>query len=267
MHPILIKDFFVNIHTYGVMVALGFLAGYFWMHYSARKVGDDPNQIADISLWVLISGVIGARLLFVLIKIDNFKDDPIAAFKIWEGGLVLYGGIIAAILVGIWLIKKKKMNLYRTADVAMPCVMLGLSIGRWGCLMVGCCFGKVCDSLPWAIHFHEVEGSMLPHKFFDLPLHPTQVYMSLNALLIFLVLTAVLKWRRFEGQVFYLCLILYSITRSIIECFRGDNVQRVYFGPLSTSQWISIGVGAIALWQYVSLHRKATKRGATNQKN
>jgi phosphatidylglycerol---prolipoprotein diacylglyceryl transferase len=258
MHPVLFHNSLCDIHTYGALVAFGLLAGYFRMQYSARKLGDDPDRIADVALWVLICGFLGARLLYVVVRFDEkYRHDPIGVFKIWEGGLVLYGGIITALLVGLWLIRKKGMNFHRSADITMPCVMLGLTFGRWGCLMSGCCFGQKAPDLPWAITFPAIEGSMVPGDFQGTPLHPTQIYMSLNALAIFVILTLVLRRRRFEGQVFYLSLILYSISRSIIECFRGDNEERGYFGPLSTSQWISLVVVLFALWRYVACWKKA----------
>jgi phosphatidylglycerol:prolipoprotein diacylglycerol transferase len=259
MHPILFKIFGFEVHSFGFMVALGFLAGYFWMRYSAEKTGENPDRIADLSLWVLLSGIIGARLLFVLVHLDQYRNKPLEIIMIWKGGLVLYGGLLAAIIAGAWIVRKKDMNFLRTADVVMPCTMLGLAIGRWGCLMVGDCYGRIAQDLPWAIRFPDVPGSLMDPGLIGQPLHPTQIYMSLNAIVIFVILTLVLRKRRFEGQVFFLCLILYSITRSIIELFRGDNVERGYLGPLSTSQWISLFVVIFAIWQYIQRHRGASK--------
>jgi phosphatidylglycerol:prolipoprotein diacylglycerol transferase len=260
MHPILFKIFGFEVHSFGFMVALGFLAGYFWMRYSAEKTGDNADRIADLSLWVLLSGIVGARLLFVIVHADQYRHNPIEIIMIWKGGLVLYGGLIGAVAAGAWLVRRKGMNFFRTADIAMPCVMLGLSIGRWGCLMVGDCYGRLATGLPWAIRFPDVPGTLMAPKLIDQPLHPTQIYMSLNALVIFVILTLVLRRRRFEGQVFLLCLILYSITRSVIEVYRGDNEERGYLGPLSTSQWISLAVVLFALWQYVLRYRRETRK-------
>ena len=159
------------------------------------------------------------------------------------------------------------MNFHRTADVALPCVMLGLGIGRWGCMMVGCCFGNIAPDLPWAVRFPDLPDSIMMQTHPDLigqPLHPTQLYMSLNAFAIFVILSLVLRRRKFEGQVFYLCLILYAISRSTIEFFRGDNEDRVYFGPLSTSQWISIAVALFAIWMYI-LRRRRAAAGTTGK--
>lgn len=276
MHPILFKVLGYEIHSFGFMVALGFLAGYFWMRYSARKVGEDPDKIADISLLVLLSGIVGARLLYVMVHIEDYSSNPLEVVMIWKGGLVLYGGLIASLVAGFVLVKKKNLDFHRTADVSMPCVMLGLMIGRWGCLMVGDCYGRLAPDISWAIRFpgEAVEGlpgrlipvndgCLIPPDLLNQPLHPTQIYMSLNAFLIFVILVLVLRRRQFEGQVFYLCLILYSISRGIIELFRGDNTERGYYGPLSTSQWIGAIVVVFALYQYFIRRSKARKGAAT----
>ncbi len=256
MYPILVKIFGYPVHSFGFMVAVGFLAGYFWMQHSARKMGENPDRIADLFLWVLISGIVGARLLYIMIHPCSLAE----AFMIWKGGLVLYGGVLAAILAGAWIVKKKGMDFLQTADIAMPCVMLGLSIGRIGCLLVGDCYGKPAPDLPWAISFPNVPGSMMPTDRLNVPLHPTQIYMALNAILLSIVLTVVLKKRSFKGQVFCLSLILYSVTRSVIEIFRGDNEARGYLGSLSTSQWISAAVIVFALWKYISLRQKSFRK-------
>jgi len=258
MFPVLFKIFGFDIHSFGVMVALGFLAGYLWMRYAAERMEEDADRIADLSLWVLLAGIVGARLLFVLVHRNEYVDHPLEALMIWKGGLVLYGGILGAMLTGFLIIKRRGMSFHRTADIVMPCLMLGLAIGRWGCLMVGDCYGRVASDLPWAIRFPNIAGSMMPHTLIDRPLHPTQIYMSLNAFLLFLILTVVLRRRRFEGQVFYIGLMLYAISRSIIECYRGDNLERGYFGPLSTSQWISVVIALLALWRYVVARRNAS---------
>ena len=276
MHPVLFKVLGYEIHSFGFMVALGFLAGDFWMRLTARKLGEDPDKIADISLLVLLSGIVGARLLYVLVHLDEYSSKPLEVVMIWKGGLVLYGGLIASMIAGYFLVKARRLNFLNTADVCMPCVMLGLVIGRWGCLLVGDCYGRIASNLPWAIRFpgQEVpglpeklipvkEGCLIPPDLLNQPLHPTQIYMSLNALLIFIILVLVLRKRRFKGQGFFLCLILYSISRGIIELFRGDNVERGYLGPLSTSQWIGIVVVVFALYQYITRMARARKEQGT----
>ena len=145
-----------------------------------------------------MASLLGARLLYVLIEYKYFIDNPLEAFKIWKGGLVFYGGMIAAMAAGLIYIRKHDMPLWRVGDIVAPSLAIGQAIGRWGCFFAGCCYGVKTD-VPWAITFTNPK-SLAP---LDIPLHPTQIYLSLNALVIFGILMWLLKRKSFDGQVLW----------------------------------------------------------------
>ena len=259
MYPILGEVFGRQIPAFGVMVALGFLMGYWFASAQARKTGiTKPEVIGDLLMWLLLGGIAGARILYVTIHWNKYSSDPISAFKIWEGGIVYYGGFLGAFLAAVIFCRKHKLSLSAIGDLCMPGAMLGQGIGRIGCLLVGDDFGKVApEGLPWAITFpRNMPGSLMPPDMTGIPLHPAQLYMMTQSLIIFFILWMVLKRRKFEGQVMYLGLMLYPIGRSICELYRADDEARgIYFG-LSTSQWISIPLFLLGLVGYLRLRQR-----------
>lgn len=283
MFPILAEPFGFPIRAFGVMVALAFLAGYWFSMREARRTGQiDERVIGDLLMWVLIGGLVGARLLYVIVRWDpDFKNRPIQeVLYIWQGGIVSYGGFIGAFLAGWIFTRRHRIPFLKLGDICMPGVLLGQAIGRIGCLLVGDDYGKVADGLPWAIRFPSPKGPgdlfgitvpyrghppLLREELWDKYLHPTQLYMMAQAFCIFLILAWVARRKRFEGQVLFLALILYPIGRSICEVFRADDAERgTYFGgALSTSQLISIPVILIGIAGYVIARRRARERAAS----
>ena len=167
MHPILLKIGPITIYSYGVMIALGIITGLFLARRQARKEGIDPDKIIDIIFYLLITALVGARLLFVLMNFTEYIADPLAILKIWEGGLVFYGGLVPAVAVGIWYIKRLGLPLWQVADIFAPSLAIGHAMGRIGCFFAGCCYGAFCD-LPWAVTFTDPR-SLAPQ---GVPLHP-----------------------------------------------------------------------------------------------
>jgi phosphatidylglycerol:prolipoprotein diacylglycerol transferase len=262
MHPVLVEFLGLKIGSFGVLVALGYLAGLFCTLRLAKGRGVDPGLVNDLLLWVVVGGVLGARLLYVLVHPSEFRASPLDVLAIWKGGLVFYGGFAGAFLLGALFLRRRKASFLDVADVCMPGAFLGLSIGRWGCFLVGDDHGRV-TGVPWAVRFPDVPGSLLPRELIGQPLHPTQIYLSINALLIFLILLAVLRHRAFRGQVLWCALALYSAGRFFIEFYRGDDDARGIVGPLSTSQWIGIPLfilGVALLWRGWRLRRSGAER-------
>jgi len=258
MYPVLFTLYGFDVHAFGFMVSLGFIGGWICLQYTATRSGIALEKIQTFFPCILVSGILGARLLFVLVHLETYINHPLEIVMIWRGGYVMYGGFLLALLTIFLLARKKGIPFLALGDAILPCSMLGLFIGRWGCFFIGDCHGKpASESLAWAIRFPRIEGSMIPEELINLPLHPTQIYMSLNGLLLFGLTLWILFRRRFQGQVLMTGLILYGLGRTVIECFRGDDKARGYFGPLSTSQWISIGLVLFALWAYRYLDRKA----------
>ena len=242
MHPILLQVGSLKLYTYGFFVALGFIIAIWFTKRNARFYGVPDQMVSDLFLTVLISALAGARILYVLINIDAYRDNFLDIFKIWNGGLVFFGGFIGGALGAIIFLRIKKMDIWKTADVISPGLALGHSVGRFGCLFAGCCYGKSC-SLPIAITFTNPD-SLAP---LNVPLHPTQLYMIASNFVLFLILLAIQRRKRFNGMVFLSYIMLYSAFRSIIEFFRGDFRGTFFFDFLSLSQGIGLLVSCIAL--------------------
>ncbi len=242
MHPILLQVGSLKLYTYGFFVALGFIIAIWFTRRNARFYGVPDQMVSDLFLTVLISAIAGARLLYVLINIDAYRDNLLDIFKIWNGGLVFFGGFIGGVLGAIIFLRIKKIEIWKTADVLSPGLALGHSVGRFGCLFAGCCYGKSC-SLPIALTFTNPD-SLAP---LNIPLHPTQLYMIASNFVLFLILLAIQRRKRFNGMVFLSYIMLYSVFRSIIEFFRGDFRGNFFFDFLSLSQGIGFLVSCIAL--------------------
>ncbi len=222
MHPIA----FGPIHWYGVMVALGFMAGLWTASLRAPLSGVNSEKVVDLGPWLIVGTIIGARTLYVISYWqESFAGRPfIDVFKVWQGGLVFYGGLIGATAAGMLYLRIHKMPIWKTADVVAPSIALGYVFGRIGCLLNGCCYGRACD-LPWAISF-PAENPLHPPTY---PVHPTQIYESLLNLGLYGALAWLYRHKKFDGQVFGAYLISYAFLRSFVELFRGDYGERQHF--------------------------------------
>ncbi len=250
MHPVLIEFGFVKIFTYGLLVASGFFAAIFFASRLGRQDGLDPQQIIDLCFYILISSLVGARILYVIVEFDYFAQHPLDIFKFWKGGLVFYGGLILAVIVAYVYMKKKEMPIWKTADVLAPSIAIGQVIGRWGCYFAGCCYGVKTD-VPWAVVFTDPK-SLAP---LNIPLHPTQIYLSLNAIVIFGILMWLRRHKSFDGQIIWSYGVLYSIGRFIIEYYRGDDRGYAVESLLSTSQFIGLFVLAVSIFMLIVMRR------------
>jgi phosphatidylglycerol---prolipoprotein diacylglyceryl transferase len=227
------------LHTYGAMLALAFLAGLWVTHYQAKKAGLNPNQMTDLAVYTLVGGLIGAKLLLVIVEWPAYASWSGLATVLHVGG-VFYGGFLGALPVAFWYARRHQLDAWRSADVLAPGVALGQSLGRLGCFAAGCCYGKP-TGVPWAVRFtsnYAAEQSGTP---LNVPLHPTQLYESAAALLIFVGLLWLSRHKRFHGQVTLAYVALYGAVRFTIEYFRGDAARGTVLGGLfSTSQFIAI---------------------------
>lgn len=254
MHPILIEFGFIKIFTYGLLVATGFFVAILFAANLAKKEGLDPQKVIDLCFYILIASLLGARFLYVVVEYKYFLAHPLEVFKFWKGGLVYYGGLIFAVIVAIIYMKKKAMPVWQIADILAPSVAIGQAIGRWGCFFAGCCYGVKTD-VPWAIVFTD-PNSLAPR---GIPLHPTQIYLSLNALVIFSILLWLRKRKTFDGQIIWTYGVLYSIGRFIIEYFRGDDRGYAVESLLSTSQFIGLFILGVSIFMLIVMRRSRTK--------
>jgi len=255
MHPILVRFGPLTIHTYGVLVAAGFLLGLALAVKQAKKEGIPQERIIDIGFYVLVAAIIGSRLLFVAVNAGHYLKHPLDIFKIWEGGLVFYGGLILAIPSALWYIRKHNLDAWRITDIFAPSLAIGHAVGRIGCFAAGCCYGRLSE-LPWAVTFHDPECLATT----GIPLHPTQLYESAGELLNFLILITLRRYQSFKGQLFWTYILLYSLLRFVVEFFRGDEARGYLFGGISVSQGISVIMGVVAI--SVIAGRLLNKKGA-----
>jgi phosphatidylglycerol:prolipoprotein diacylglycerol transferase len=256
MHPVLIRFGPLTIHTYGFLIAIGFLVALWLASAQAKKEGIPTSKIMDLGFYVLLAAIVGSRLFFVLINAGHFINHPLDVFKIWEGGLVFYGGVLLAVPVTVWYVKRTGMDLWGTADVFAPSIAIGHVFGRLGCLSAGCCHGRPAEDLPWGIIFTDPE-CLAPTNVL---LHPTQLYESGGELIIFLALMLLRSRKSFNGQLFILYLILYAILRFAVEFYRGDAGRGFITGNISVSQGISIIIFLTGIGAFFILRRKTTNR-------
>ncbi len=258
MIPVLIKiplpflDTPLEIRSYGVLIAIGFLLMIPLIIKQAKKEGIQSNTIIDLAFWSLLCGLIGARLLFIITNLSEYIKEPLRVFAIWEGGLVFYGGLIAGAITLIICSRKKNIPVWKMLDIGAPGVAFTHMFGRLGCLMAGCCYGKPTH-LPWGIKFQNPDSFARP---LDTPVHPTQLYEATALFFIFCFLYFFLnKKKKFDGQVVLTYLFLYSIIRFFVEFFRGDESRGFVISNLiSTSQFISIFILIITLFKLFSLY-------------
>ena len=251
MHPVLINIGKIHIYSYGLMIAIGIVVGLFLARRQAAREGIDPNKIIDIAFYLLVAALIGSRLLFVLTNVKEYVDNPLDIFKIWEGGLVFYGGLIPAVVIGIWYIKRLGLPLWQVFDIFAPSVAIGHAFGRIGCFLAGCCHGTP-SSLPWAVTFTDPR-SLAPQ---GIPLHPTQLYSSLGLFAIFALLIWLRKRKAFQGEIFWSYALMYSVFRFFIEFLRGDPRGSCLGGLLSTTQAIGIFVAGISVVMLLYLRKR-----------
>ena len=255
MHPIAFNFGSLPVRWYGVMMACAFLAGLWTATRRAQLVNVHGDIIADVTLWLMSGGIIGARIAYVTTYWkQEFADQPFReVFMIQHGGLVYYGGLIGAALAGIIYLAWKKLPVWKIADILAPSIALGSVFGRIGCLLNGCCYGRACD-LPWAIHFpadHETHG---------IGVHPTEIYDALLNLILYVFLAWLFRRKKFAGQIFATDLIVYAIFRSIAEYFRGDYPTDHVHAGLTSAQLVSVPIFVTGIVLALFLSRRAAAK-------
>jgi phosphatidylglycerol:prolipoprotein diacylglycerol transferase len=256
MYPRLFEFGPITVYTYGVLLAAAYLFGLQLARVRAKARGLDANRILDLGIYIIISALIGAKLLLLITDFRTFSANPRELLTLARSGGVFYGGLILAVVVALIYIRKIGLPLWTTCDVFAPGIALGHVIGRFGCLFAGCCYGKEAH-VPWAITFTDPFAASNVGTPLGVPLHPTQLYEAGAELLILIVLLLTeRKGRPFPGRTFWLYMLLYAISRFIIEFFRGD--ERGTVGMFSTSQFISVLLAPLAIVMLVYLSRRTT---------
>ena len=238
MYPTLVELGVVNIYTYGLLVAAAYLIGLQVAVARGRSRGLDPNQLMGLGFAILAGAIVGAKLLLFVVEIDYFTSDPANLWMLARSAGVFYGGFVLAVVVAFWYMRRHGMPVWTTCDAFAPGIAVGQAVGRLGCLLAGCCYGRPTD-LPWGITFTNPLAAANSGTPLGVSLHPTQPYESLAALAIVGILLLVeRRGPLFPGFTFLTYLLAYGTARFAIEIFRGDPRGTV-FEVMSTSQFIS----------------------------
>jgi phosphatidylglycerol:prolipoprotein diacylglycerol transferase len=235
------------------MIVAAFCAGLALAVWRSRRERLEPAVMYDLAIWILVGGIVGARLLYVGEywgeTVQRFSD----VFRIWQGGLVLYGSVFGAAAGFAAFRASRRFPVLATLDALAPSVALGVGLGRIGCFLNGCCYGAFCempwlgfkfprDTPPWVSQ--RARGLIAASAERTLPVHPTQLYMALSGLVIFSLLTAYYPLRRRDGEVFGLLALTYPLTQLMVEFLRDD--EGAYLYGLTFAQVISLGLLAVA---------------------
>lgn len=268
MHPVLLDLGRFKLHSYGVMIFLAFALGLLLAIHRAKRVGIPAQTVSDLTLVLMISGLLGARLTYVVGHLSEFKGrwlDIISPVQsdgtIGIAGLVLLGGFITATLVGAWYLRRKGVPFLKMGDLMAPSISLGIALGRIGCFLNGCCFG-IPTHLGWGVQFppHSLAGSVYPHQH----IHPTQIYEFLYSGMITLYLLHRDKHKRFEGELFLLLIILYGFFRFFNEMVRhySPSYRLVLFDGvhLTGSMMVSAIMVGVGWYFWVKLSKQTRER-------
>jgi phosphatidylglycerol---prolipoprotein diacylglyceryl transferase len=253
MYPRLFELGPITVYTYGVLLAAAYLLGLQLARVRARQRGLDANRVLDLGIYIIIAALVGAKALLLFTDFDTFKTNPRELLTLARSGGVFYGGLILAVAVALFYIRKIGLPLWTTCDVFAPGIALGHVVGRFGCLFAGCCYGRP-TKMPWGITFRDPFATANVGTPLNQPLHPTQLYEAGAELLILVfLLWSERKGRPYPGRTFWLYMLLYAVSRFVIEFYRGDDRGTV--GMFSTSQFISLLLAPLAVVMLIYLAR------------
>ena len=243
MHPRLWVTPYFTLHTFGLLLAVAFLAAMWWVVRAARRDVLMPDQLMSLVVWAIVGGLLGAKLLLILRSLPEYLAQPshFEWFSFLESAGDFYGGFLGALAAcAIYFRRHPELPVWRSADLCAPAIALGQSIGRIGCFMAGDDYGRPAN-VRWAIAFTDPDAYRIGGAPIGVPLHPVQLYESLVCLALFLFLAWLSRRKKFEGEIILSYTLLYAIARFLLEYFRGDADRGFVFGgALSTSQLIAI---------------------------
>lgn len=261
MYPRLIEIGPVTLYSYGLLLALAFLAGLQLARVRASRLGLDRDRVLDLGILIIIAAIVGGKLLLAVTDLDLYLRRPSEIFSLARSGGVFYGGLILSIAVSIWYMRRHRMPLWPTADSFAPGIALGHAIGRVGCVLAGCCYGRPTE-LPWGIVFTDPFTASYVGTPLNVPLHPVQLYESGVELAILAVLLGMERRSRgFPGRTIWSYVLLYGVVRFLLEFFRGD--ERGMLLGFSTSQVISLILVPLAVVMLVRLSRRRVPAAET----
>lgn len=232
MYPQICKIGPFTIYSYGLMLAIAFVVNSALARMQAKRQGWDPDKILNFLFIAFIAGIIGSRIFYIIENLSYYIKNPLEIIMLQHGGLSWFGGLILGPLAGISYLKNKKLAVYKILDLVSPFLALGQAIGRIGCLLNGCCFGRQSN---FGLYFTVHEAALIP----------VQLYSSVILIFIFVILRFLQDKLHGEGEIFFIYLALYSIKRFFIEFLRADNA-RILLG-LTLFQIISVLIFSFSL--------------------
>jgi phosphatidylglycerol:prolipoprotein diacylglycerol transferase len=268
MHPRLLTTPLFTVHTFGLLLALAYLAAFWWMTREGRRQGLDVEALSSLGFWAIAGAIIGAKALMIARDFPEYAAAPAEIFSrsVLASAGDFYGGFIGALIAStIFFRRHPRLPVWRAADVCGPAIALGQAIGRVGCFMAGDDYGAA-SRLPWAVAFTDPDAATIGGAPLGVPLHPVQLYESIVCLGLFAILVRLSRRKRFDGEVILAYTMLYAAARFVLEFFRGDADRGFVFGGwLSTSQLIAVILGpALALW-FVRRQRAPARAGAAGR--
>ncbi len=258
MHPDILRWGIVHVTSYGLMLDVAFLVGTWLALREARRMGLDEDRLVSVILLTLVGSILGARALYVMEHLRDFRGAYLSVLALWQGGLTLYGGIAAGTLVGLVAARRLGLPMWRTADALTPSLVLGTAFGRVGCFLNGCCYGRP-TRLPWGVVFPP--GSFASLEFGPVPVHPSQLYFAATGLGLFLLAWVLRRRTRVPGVLFWGMIAVFALVRIPLDETRTYETQATVLSlgslPVTESQITSVALILFSLLMILRLRREA----------
>lgn len=261
MHPEIFHWGFLHVRSYGVMLAIAFLVGTWLALREARRLSLDEDQLVNVILVVLIASVLGARALYVMEHIQEFRREWGSVIALWQGGLTLYGGVIAGTVAGLLAARRFGLPMWTVADTLTPSLALGTALGRIGCFLNGCCYGRP-TRMPWGVVFPP--DSFAGLEFGNAPVHPSQLYFAAAGFVLFLVVWSMRRRFVVPGTLFWTFISLFALVRIPLDLTRAYEPEATVLTisglGITESQLTSLAITLFGLLMILRLRRTALAR-------
>lgn len=250
----------IAVHWYGIIMGSAFFFGTYLARYHAKRAGIDPDHVLNMVVWIIPAAIICARIYYVIFEWARYQDNPISALYVWEGGLAIHGGLIGGVIAGTLYIRKHGLPFLQVGDIIMPSVIMGQAIGRWGNFINQEAHGGPTTA-EYMAHFPAFirEQMFINGQYY----HPTFLYESLwNLVVLAILLVMLYRWKKFDGQILFSYMILYSCGRFVIEGLRTDSL---YWGGVRVAQLASLSliVAGIVLLTITAMRHKKQQSNAS----
>jgi phosphatidylglycerol:prolipoprotein diacylglycerol transferase len=261
VHPEIFHWGFLHVRSYGVMLAIAFLVGTWLALREARRLSLDEDQLVNVILVVLIASVLGARALYVMEHIQEFRREWGSVIALWQGGLTLYGGVIAGTVAGLLAARRFGLPMWTVADTLTPSLALGTALGRIGCFLNGCCYGRP-TRMPWGVVFPP--DSFAGLEFGNAPVHPSQLYFAAAGFVLFLVVWSMRRRFVVPGTLFWTFISLFALVRIPLDLTRAYEPEATVLTisglGITESQLTSLAITLFGLLMILRLRRTALAR-------